>query len=321
MNTSRFGPQLLDRGAHFRLWAPQATQVELLLDRPLPMDAADGWFTCDAAEARPGTRYQFRIEGEITIPDPASRFQPDDVNGPIETISQGYDWKCPDWKGRPWHETVILELHVGTFTPEGRFRAVIDKLDHLVENGITAIELMPLADFSRRWNWGHVGVLWFAADNRHRLPEDLKTLVDAAHQRDLMVFLDVVYNHFGPEGNYLPRIAPQFFSEAQTPWGVAINYAAPEVRACAIESALMWVRDYRFDGLRLDAVHAILTPGEPHVLNELSRAIGAYAGEPCMHIHLILEKYDNRASLLDPAEAPPRGHYRAQWNDDYHHAW
>jgi maltooligosyltrehalose trehalohydrolase len=321
MSLRRFGPELSDRGVRFRLWAPQARQVELLLDKPLPMDAADGWFTCDAAEASAGIRYQFRIDGDLIIPDPASRFQPNDVNGPSEIIDHRYDWRCRDWKGRPWHEAVILELHVGTFTPEGTFRAAIDKLDHLVETGITAIELMPLADFSGRWNWGYDGVLWFAPDGSYGRADDLKALIDAAHQRGLMVFLDVVYNHFGPEGNYLPRIAPRFFSEAQTPWGVAINYAVPEVRIFAIESALMWLHDYRFDGLRLDAVHAIVNPGTPHILDDLSRAVGEYARESGRQIHLILENDDNRASLLDPAEEPPRGHYRAQWNDDYHHAW
>jgi maltooligosyltrehalose trehalohydrolase len=321
MTTERFGPLLLERGVRFRLWAPTAKQAELILDRPMPMDAAGGWFTCDIADARSGTRYQFRIDGELTIADPASRFQPDDVNGPSEVIEHRYEWARRDWKGRPWHEAVILELHVGTFTSEGTFRAAIDKLDRLVETGITAIELMPLADFVGRWNWGYDGVLLFAPDSSYGRPEDLKALIDAAHQRGLMVFLDVVYNHFGPDGNYLPRIAPQFFSEAHTPWGVAVNYSAPEVRAFAIENALMWVRDYRFDGLRLDAVHAIVNPGDPHILDDLSRAIGDYATESGRHIHLILENDDNRISLLDPAQDPPQGRYRAQWNDDYHHAW
>jgi len=321
MNPSRFGPEKLDRGVRFRLWAPQAKQVELLLERPLPMDAAGGWFTCDVTQARPGMHYQFRIDGELTIPDPASRFQPQDVQGPSEIIDQRYNWVCRDWKGRPWNNAVILELHVGTFTRRGTYRAAIDKLDHLVETGITAIELMPLADFAGRWNWGYDGVLLFAPDSSYGRPDDLKALIDAAHQRGLMVFLDVVYNHFGPEGNYLPRIAPQFFSDAQTPWGVAINYSRPEVRAFVIENALMWVRDYRFDGLRFDAVHAIVNPGEPHILTVISEAIGQHARESGCHVHLVLENDDNRASLLAPAEDPPRGHYRAQWNDDYHHAW
>ena len=152
-------------------------------------------------------------------------------------------------------------------------------------------------------------------------PDDLKALIDAAHERDLMVFLDVVYNHFGPEGNYLHRIAPQFFSEQQTPWGVAIDYTRPEVRSFAIENAIYWLRDYRFDGLRLDAVHAIATAGTPHLLHDLSAAAGTLAEQTGRHIHLVLENDDNCAALLDPSEIVPRGRYRSQWNDDYHHAW
>jgi malto-oligosyltrehalose trehalohydrolase len=291
------------------------------VDRARPMQARDGWFTLDVPEAKAGTRYQFRIDGELTIADPASRFQPDDLNGPSEVIDQAYDWRCANWKGRPWEEASFLELHVGTFTDEGTFRAAIDRLDHVATTGITAIELMPVADFPGRWNWGYDGVLWFAPDSAYGRPGDLKALIDAAHQCGLMVFLDVVYNHFGPEGNYLGRIAPQFFSDAQTPWGGAIDYSVPEVRAFAVENALMWLRDYRFDGLRLDAVHAMVTPGEPHILNELSAAVGELARESGRHIHLVLENDDNRASLLAPLEDPPQGRYRAQWNDDYHHAW
>ena len=167
-----------------------------------------------------------------------------------------------DWRGRPWHEAVLLETHVGTFTPEGSYRAMIDKLDHLVETGITALELMPLADFAGARNWGYDGVLWYAPDSAYGRPDDLKALIDEAHLRGLMVFLDVVYNHFGPEGNYLGRYAPDFFTDAQTPWGSAIDYRVPEVRAFAIENALHWLREYRFDGLRLDAVHAIAELGE-----------------------------------------------------------
>jgi malto-oligosyltrehalose trehalohydrolase len=318
---SRFGPRLTGRGVAFRLWAPNAKSVELALDEARPMDAADGWFTLEVPDAKAGTRYRFRIDGELTIADPASRFQPEDVNGPSEVVDHAYDWRCREWKGRPWEEASFLELHVGTFTSEGTFLAMIEKLDHLVETGITAIELMPVADFPGRWNWGYDGVLWFAPDSAYGRPDDLKALVDAAHQRGLMVFLDVVYNHFGPEGNYLGRIAPQFFSEAQTPWGGAIDYSVKEVRAFAIENALMWLSDYRFDGLRLDAVHAIATPGTPHFLNELSAAAGALARASGRHIHLVLENDDNRASLLAPGEDPPQGRYRAQWNDDYHHAW
>ncbi len=195
------------------------------------------------------------------------------------------------------------------------------KLDHLVETGITALELMPLADFPGRWNWGYDGVLLYAPDSSYGRPEDLKALIDAAHQRGLMVFLDVVYNHFGPEGNYLHRIAPQFFADAQTPWGSAINYAVPEVRAFAIENALHWLKHYRFDGLRLDAVHAIALPGEPNLLTDLSKAVGHLARDTGRHIHLVLENDDNASRFLAPEIDPPAGQYRAQWNDDYHHAW
>ena len=175
--------------------------------------------------------------------------------------------------------------------------------------------------FPGRWNWGYDGVLPFAPDSRYGRPDDLKALIDAAHARGLMVFIDVVYNHFGPEGNYLGRIAPQFFTDAQTPWGGAIDYRVPEVRRFLIQNALHWLRDYRFDGLRLDAVHAIVTPGEPHILRDLSLAVGALAKESGRHIHLVLENDDNRAAFLAPEEDPPSGRYRAQWNDDYHHAW
>jgi 1,4-alpha-glucan branching enzyme/maltooligosyltrehalose trehalohydrolase len=216
---------------------------------------------------------------------------------------------------------VLIECHVGSFTPQGTYRAMIDRLDDLIDAGFTALELMPLADFPGRRNWGYDGVLWYAADSAYGRPEDLKALIDEAHLRGLMVFLDVVYNHFGPEGNYLGAYAPDFFSEAQTPWGNAINYRVAEVRAFAIENALYWLRDYRFDGLRLDAVHAIPDQGEIPMLHELSREVGKLAADTRRHIHLVLENDDNRATLLDPATDPARGQYRAQWNDDYHHAW
>jgi malto-oligosyltrehalose trehalohydrolase len=322
MTAPRFGPLVSPQGVRFQLWAPGTQNVDLVLDTARPMVASrDGWFTLDVPGARPGTRYQFRIDRDLTIADPASRFQPDDAAGPSEVIDPAYDWQCTSWKGRPWEDVSFLELHVGTFTAAGTFRAAIDRLDHIAAAGITAIELMPLADFPGRWNWGYDGVLWFAPDSTYGQPDDLRALIDAAHARGLMVFLDVVYNHFGPEGNYLGRIAPQFFSDAHTPWGGAINYAVPEVRAFAIENALMWLRDYRFDGLRFDAVHAIATPGTPHILNELSAAAGDFARQSGRHIHLVLENDDNRASLLAPDEDPPSGRYRAQWNDDYHHAW
>ncbi|MFL6789779.1 MAG: malto-oligosyltrehalose trehalohydrolase [Bradyrhizobium sp.] len=323
MNDPQFGPKLTGDGALFRLWAPAAKRVDLVLDKPHALTRGeDGWFAAEISGARAGTRYKFRIDDDIDVPDPASAFQPEDVFGPSELIDHAaHSWRATDWRGRPWHEAVILEAHVGTFTPEGNYRAIIDRLDHLVETGITALELLPLADFAGTRNWGYDGVLWYAPDSAYGRPEDLKALIDAAHQRGLMVMLDVVYNHFGPEGNYLGRYAPGFFTEAQTPWGSAIDYRTREVRAFAIENALHWLRDYRFDGLRLDAVNTIVEAGEIPILHDLSAAVGELAAETGRHINLVLENSDNRASLLDAAQDPPRGKYRSQWNDDYHHAW
>ncbi len=319
---TRFGPIHSDRGVTFRLWAPAAREVNLLLGNPvtdnLPMTRHGEWFELNVVGAAAGTHYRFRVDSEIEIPDPASQFQPKDVSGASEVIDHtSYPWQANNWKGLPWEQAVFLEAHVGTFTPTGTFRAVIGWLDHLAETGITALELMPVADFPGRWNWGYDGVLMFAPDSSYGRPEDLKALIDAAHVRGIMVFLDVVYNHFGPEGNYLHRIAPAFFSDQHhTPWGSAIDYRVNEVREFAISNALHWLRDYRFDGLRLDAVHAIVEPGEPNILNELAAAVDDFARQSGRHIHLALENDDNAARFLAPS-----GGYRAQWNDDYHHAW
>ena len=323
MNERQFGARPTANGASFRLWAPAAKRVDLLLAKPQAMQRGeDGWFSADVPDAKAGARYKFRIDDAIDVPDPASAFQPDDVSGRSEVIDHAsYSWRASHWRGRPWHETVVTEAHVGTFTREGTYRAMIGKLDHLVESGITALELMPLADFAGSRNWGYDGVLWYAPDSSYGRPDDLKALIDEAHLRGLMVFLDVVYNHFGPEGNYLGRYAPSFFTEAQTPWGSAIDYRVREVRAFAIENALYWLREYRFDGLRLDAVNTIVETGEIPILHDLSAAAGKLAAETGRHIHLVLENSDNRASVLDATQDPPRGKYRGQWNDDYHHAW
>jgi malto-oligosyltrehalose trehalohydrolase len=321
---ARFGPVVHPGSSSvtFRLWAPAARRVEVLRDGAHLMQAReDGWHELTLARAGPGTVYKFRIDGEIDVPDPASHFQPEDVHGPSEVIDHAYAWRAPHWRGRPWEETVLLELHIGSFTPQGTFRSAIGKLDHVAETGFTAIELMPIADFPGRWNWGYDGVFWYAPDARYGRPDDLRALIDAAHERGLMVFLDVVYNHFGPEGNYLGRYATSFFSTAHTPWGHGIDYRVPQVRAFAIESALHWLRHYRFDGLRLDAVHAIVEPGAPSLLTELSRAAGALERETGRIVHLVLENDANEPNLLDPLADPPEGEYRAQWNDDYHHAW
>jgi maltooligosyltrehalose trehalohydrolase len=317
-----FGPLLTERGVTFRLWAPAARGVSLMIDAPIAMTKRGGWFEAHVNSTRAGTRYRFRIDDELEIPDPASHFQPQDVEGPSEVVDHAaFNWQTKDWKGLPWECAVFLEAHVGTFTAGGTFRSMIERLDHLADTGITALELMPLADFPGRWNWGYDGVLLFAPDSSYGTPDDLKTLIDAAHARGIMMFLDVVYNHFGPEGNYLGRIAPQFFSQAHTPWGVAIDYRVPEVRRFVVENALHWLHNYRFDGLRLDAVHALATPGEPHILTDLADAVNGYAAESGRHIHLVLENDDNAAHFLAPGWSIDSGRYRAQWNDDYHHAW
>jgi len=323
MNERQFGTRLRTDGASFRLWAPAAKRVDLLLQKSTPMRRCDnGWFSADVGGLKAGARYKFRVDDEIDVPDPASAFQPDDVSGPSELIDHSdYRWRASKWRGRPWVDTTLIETHVGTFTREGTYRAMIGKLDHVVATGITALELMPLADFAGSRNWGYDGVLWYAPDSGYGRPDDLKTLIDEAHLRGLMVFLDVVYNHFGPEGNYLGRYAPCFFTEAQTPWGSAIDYRVREVRAFAIENAEYWLREYRFDGLRLDAVHAIAEPGEVSMLHDLSVAVGHLAEQTNRHIHLVLENDDNRSSVLETGQDAPRGKYRAQWNDDYHHAW
>jgi maltooligosyltrehalose trehalohydrolase len=323
MNERHFGARLTAKGVSFRLWAPAAKRVDLLLEKLHPMRRSeDGWFSADVTSVIAGARYKFRIDDEIDVPDPASAFQPDDVFGPSEVVDHAsYRWRASNWRGRPWHETVALEAHVGTFTRQGTYRAMIDRLDHLTEVGITALELMPLADFAGTRNWGYDGVLWYAPDSAYGRPDDLKALIDEAHLRGLMVFLDVVYNHFGPEGNFLGRYAPNFFTEAQTPWGDVIDYRVPEMRAFAIENALYWLDEFRFDGLRLDAVNTIYAPGEPALLHDLGKAVGRLAEETGRHIHLMVENGDNRASLLDAEQDPPQGKYRAQWNDDYHHAW
>ena len=308
-----FGAAVLaDGGVRYRLWAPGARSVDLVTGgRTKPMRAhGAGWYELVDRDAGPGTLYQYRIDAKQLVPDPASRFQPQDVDGPSEVIDpRRYPWKDAGWKGRPWREAVIYELHVGTFTPEGTYRGAISKLARLAENGISAIELMPLSDFAGRRNWGYDGVLPYAPDSAYGRPEDLEALVEAAHQAGLMVFLDVVYNHFGPRGNYLGLYAPAFFTDRyKTPWGAAINFQNDVVRQYFIHNVLYWLEEYHFDGLRFDAVHAIIDPSPRHILDEIRAAVPS-------HKHLVLENDANQARFVGP------GKYNAQWNDDSHHAY
>jgi malto-oligosyltrehalose trehalohydrolase len=321
-----FGAEIWPDGkVRFRLWAPPHPVVRLVLDggAPLPMHAVgEGWHELVTGHACAGTRYQFVLQDGLHVPDPASRHQPEDVHGPSEVVDPAaHAWRDGAWKGRPWEEAVLYELHVGAFTPDGTFRAVIGRLDHLVSVGVTAIELMPIADFPGRWNWGYDGVLPYAPDASYGRPGDLKDLVEAAHERGLMVLLDVVYNHFGPEGAYQHAIAPQFFtSRHKTPWGAAINTDGREarwVREYFIHNALYWIDEYHLDGLRLDAVHAILDDSEKPLLEELAERVRA--ATPDRPVHLVLENEENQASLLvRDADGKPRW-YTAQWDDDVHH--
>jgi maltooligosyltrehalose trehalohydrolase len=321
-----FGAECQESGVRFRLWAPEAKTVEVCTENEIVPLASEsgGWFQLTTDWARAGTRYRFRIDGEMQVPDPASRYQPTDVHGPSEVIDPAsFDWQDEHWTGRAWEDAVIYELHVGTFTKAGTFSAIEQRLDYLVDLGINIIELMPVADFPGARNWGYDGVLPFAPDSSYGRPDDLKHLVNAAHGKGLMVLLDVVYNHFGPEGNYLHRYAPQFFTHRhRTPWGDAINFdglCSRTVRDFFIQNALYWLEEYHFDGLRLDAVHAIVDDHEPHILVELAATVRAkFRGGRT--VHLILENDNNAASMLvrDAKGLPKR--YDAQWNDDMHHA-
>ena len=243
------------------------------------------------------------------MPDPASRSNPQDIHAASALVDPlAFEWSDTSWRGRPWEEAVIYELHVGTFTPEGTFNAAVERLDYLVRLGVTAIELMPVADFPGKRNWGYDGVLPFAPDASYGTPEDLKSLVVAAHARGLMMLLDVVYNHFGPEGNYLREYAPQFFDESQhTPWGAALNFGGAgsrTVRDFFIHNALYWLEEFHFDGLRLDAVHAIVDASEPDFVTELAHAVRTGPGLT-RHVHLVLETTATRraTSRAMPASA------------------
>ena len=322
----RFGARLLPQGrAEFRLWAPSARQVELVLDgKPQSLQAAaDGWYAGTAA-ALAGDRYAFRIDGDLVVPDPASRCNPDDVHGASQLIdAEAFDWPDADWRGRPWHEAVIYELHVGCFTEAGTFTAAIELLDDLVALGITAIELMPVAAFPGSRGWGYDGVLPFAPDPSYGTPDELKRLIAAAHARGLMVLLDVVYNHFGPDGNYLYVYAQTFFDRTvQTPWGAAINFGGDgsrTVRDFFIHNALYWIEEFHLDGLRVDAVHAMRDASPLHFVDELAQAVRAAAGSG-RHVHLVLENHANDAQRLARSAAGGPLLADAQWNDDVHHA-
>lgn len=305
----RHGAVLLDpEHTRFALWAPDAYYVSVEIeDGPslalLPQE--DGWFVLEA-RCPAGTRYRYTIDEDLHVPDPASRAQVSEVHGYSQVVDQNaYRWQHDAWRGRPWHEAVIYELHVGAL---GGFAGVEQRLQHLADTGVTAIELMPIAQFPGNRNWGYDGVLPYAPQSSYGTPEQLKHLIDTAHGLGLAVILDVVYNHFGPDGNYLGAYAKHFFrSDKKTPWGDAIDFRRREVRDFFIDNTLMWLQDYRFDGLRFDAVHAI---EDPTFLKELAERV-RQATAPDRHVWLMLENEYNEAHRMDQG-------YDAQWNDDGH---
>lgn len=308
-----WGPRPVAEGRWcFRLWAPAAARVALLLDgEPIAMQAdaeGEGWYSVEA-QCSAGAPYRFLIDDTDEVPDPASRWQPHGVDGAsaVPVAAGNFQWTDSGWSGRAWETLVIYEVHVGC---SGGYAGLRAQLPALAAMGITALELMPVAQFPGRRNWGYDGVFPYAPAECYGRPDDLKALIDAAHGLGLAVLLDVVYNHFGPQGNHLARYAPAFFSEGTpTPWGAAIDFAQPAVQQFFIDNALMWLQEYRFDGLRLDAVHAIAPQA---FLAQLEQAIRE-ATSAGRQIHLVLENEANQAHWLE-------SQFRAQWNDDFHNA-
>jgi maltooligosyltrehalose trehalohydrolase len=305
-----------------RVWAPNVSQLAVLVDgAAAAMDAdRDGWWT--GPELAPGTDYAFLLDGsDEPVPDPASRWQPSGVHGPSRVYDQNaYVWGDADWRGRELPGAVLYELHVATFTPGATFDSAIERLDHLAELGITHVEVLPINAVNGIWNWGYDGVDWYAVHEPLGGPDGFKRFVDAAHARGLAVVLDVVYNHFGPSGNYLPRFGP-YLKTGRNTWGDLVNVEEPAVRNFIIENALMWLRDYHVDGLRLDAVHALQDGSPKHILAELSertQTLQADLGRPLM---LIAESDLNDPVMIEPRDGDPRGYgLDATWDDDVHHA-
>jgi maltooligosyltrehalose trehalohydrolase len=312
MTMTSFGADVVEPGRlKFRFWAPDCDSVSVEIEgRDVVMHRdGDGVFEV-LTSGKPGDRYKYRVSPDLAVPDPASRRQSGDVHGHSVVVDPNYQWSQTEWRGRAWHETVVYEIHTGAF---GGFSGIKSHLPRLAELGITAIELMPIADFAGQRNWGYDGVLPYAPDEAYGTPAQLKDLIDAAHGFKIQMFLDVVYNHFGPDGNYLSVYASSFFDpEIHTAWGNAINFKEPHVRRFFIENAIYWLTDYRFDGLRFDAVHAI---NDDEFLLEISAAIRNAI--PDRHVHLILENENNDASLL--RQAPSDQKFDAQWTDDWHH--
>lgn len=319
-----FGAEVHDGGTRFRLWAPKCRRIRLQIGEgaPLAMDRDDqGWHRVDVKGVRAGARYAFLMPRGKPFADPASRFQPGGLEGPSEVIDPAaYRWRHSGWRGRPWEEAVIYEIHPGAFTPEGTWSAAAKRLDHLAALGVTAVELMPLAQCHGDFNWGYDGALWFAPHAAYGRPEALKAFVDAAHGRGIMVFLDVVYNHFGPVGNMLPKLGPFLTSRHRSPWGKAVNFdgrGSSVVREFVVENALCWLTEFNLDGLRFDATHTYADDSNTHILELLSARLRA--GDPQRQVHLIAENSENRERWIRRDALLRPVHCTAQWNDDLHH--
>jgi maltooligosyltrehalose trehalohydrolase len=318
-----FGAQLEQNVTRFALFAPDVPDVRAIVGgQSSPMQAkAGGWRELRMTGAGSGTKYLFGL-GELRAPDPASRYQPEGVHKASAVIDPlAFEWSDSDWRGRPWAETVLVEVHVGTATPEGTFAALAEKLQHWRDFGATAIELMPLSDCPGTRNWGYDGVSHFAPNASYGTPDDLKRLIDRAHELGIMIFIDVVYNHFGPSGNYLHAFSKCFFTERhQTPWGGGLAFDEQRaVRDFFLHNALYWLEEFNVDGLRFDAVHAIADDSPKHILAEIAETIRTTF--PDRHIHLVLENEENDPKWLERDASGNPLLYTAQWNDDVHHCW
>jgi maltooligosyltrehalose trehalohydrolase len=309
----------------FRVWAPRPSMVELDLgDRRLPMiEAGSGWWSLAVPDAGPGSDYAFVLDDGPPLPDPRSPWQPDGVDGRSRVVDHArYRWTDRGWQAPPLAAAIVYELHVGTFSPAGSFAGVMERLGYLRDLGVTHVELMPVAQFSGHRGWGYDGVGLWAPHHAYGAPDDLKRLVDACHAEGLAVILDVVYNHLGPAGNHLARFGPYFTDRYRTPWGEAINLDGPdsdEVRRFICDNALMWLRDYHMDGLRLDAVHAIVDTSARHLLEQLSEEVDVLEAQLGRHLVLIAESDLNDPRVIRPPEVGGHG-IDAQWADDLHHA-
>ncbi len=315
---------LSDGRTQFCVWVPLADRVELRILGPSErliamLPSGGGYFSTTLDDAPPGTRYHYRLNGTLDRPDPASRYQPEGVHGPSEVVDSRFDWTDAQWRGISLSDFAIYELHVGTFTSTGTFSGVVDRLDDLKQLGITAIELMPVAQFSGSRNWGYDGVFLFAPQNSYGGPRELKTLIDACHERGLAVVLDVVHNHVGPEGNYLAEFGPYFTDRHRTPWGQGLDFDgtnAAAVRRFFIDSALHWITEFHVDALRLDAVDAIVDTSAAHFLADLATAIEQRGLELGRKVHTFAESHRNDPILNEPREAGGYG-LSAQWLDDF----